>query len=167
MARRKVLPLKRRGEEKTNYRKRLALIKSGKPRVVARITNTYVNLQLIEYDGCDITKNTYISKKLSEFGWTYSKKNTSAAYLAGLAFGAICRKNKIEEAVFDTGVIRITHGNKIFSALKGCLDGGLNIPHSETRFPSEDRIKGAHISEDVSKKFDEVKKNILDKYAKE
>ncbi len=166
MARRKVLPLKRRGKEKTDYKKRLTLLKSGKPRVVARITNNYINLQLIEYNGCDITKNTYISKKLSEFGWDYSKKNTPAAYLTGLAFGAICKKNNVKEAVFDTGTIQITQGNKIFSVLSGCLDGGLNIPHSKDKFPSEERIKGAHISEEMSKKFDEVKKNILDKYAK-
>ncbi len=34
----------------------------------------------------------------------------------------------------DVGLARTSTGAKIFSALKGAIDGGLNIPHSETRF---------------------------------
>jgi len=59
----------------------------------------------------------------------------------GIILGAICKKNNVKEAVFDTGTIQITQGNKIFSVLSGCLDGGLNIPHSKDKFPSEERIK--------------------------
>jgi len=35
----------------------------------------------------------------------------------------------------DTGLARTTTGARIFGSLKGALDGGLDIPHSETRFP--------------------------------
>jgi len=166
MAGKKILPLKRRRENKTDYRVRLALLKSGKPRVVVRISNKYITLQLVEYNASDKTKISYISKKLSEFGWEGSKKNLSAAYLSGLIFGLICKKNKIKEGILDIGIRRVTKGNKVFSVLKGCLDGGLEIPHSEKNFPSEDRITGKHLSEEKTRIFNEVKQKILDKYAK-
>lgn len=35
----------------------------------------------------------------------------------------------------DVGIRRTTTGCRIFGALKGAVDGGLNIPHSEKRFP--------------------------------
>merc|ERR1719393_136993 len=41
--------------------------------------------------------------------------------------------------VLDVGLIRTTTGAKVFGALKGAADGGLNIPHSEKRFPGYDR----------------------------
>jgi large subunit ribosomal protein L5e len=34
----------------------------------------------------------------------------------------------------DVGLVRTTTGNRVFGALKGALDGGLDIPHSEKRF---------------------------------
>uniref|UniRef100_A0A804N9E8 Large ribosomal subunit protein uL18 C-terminal eukaryotes domain-containing protein n=1 Tax=Zea mays TaxID=4577 RepID=A0A804N9E8_MAIZE len=37
-------------------------------------------------------------------------------------------------ALLDVGLIRTTTGNRVFGALKGALDGGLDIPHSEKRF---------------------------------
>uniref|UniRef100_A0A0R0KPK5 Large ribosomal subunit protein uL18 C-terminal eukaryotes domain-containing protein n=1 Tax=Glycine max TaxID=3847 RepID=A0A0R0KPK5_SOYBN len=37
-------------------------------------------------------------------------------------------------ALLDVGLIRTTTGNHVFGALKGALDGGLDIPHSDKRF---------------------------------
>merc|ERR1712046_272341 len=37
-------------------------------------------------------------------------------------------------AVLDVGLKRTTLGSKIFSAMKGAFDGGLEIPHSEKKF---------------------------------
>jgi len=34
----------------------------------------------------------------------------------------------------DVGLVRTTTGNRVFSAMKGAHDGGLDIPHSATRF---------------------------------
>lgn len=39
----------------------------------------------------------------------------------------------------DVGCKATTTGNRIFGALKGAADGGLDIPHSEKRFPGYDR----------------------------
>jgi len=41
--------------------------------------------------------------------------------------------------VLDVGLTRTTTGAKVFGALKGAVDGGLLIPHSEKRFPGYDR----------------------------
>merc|ERR1712076_271288 len=45
----------------------------------------------------------------------------------------------------SVGLNRTTTGNKVFGALKGALDGGLDIPHNNKRFPGFD---------DESKEFD-------------
>jgi len=62
-------------------------------------------------------------------------------------------------ALLDVGLKRTTLGSKLFAALKGAFDGGLEIPHSEKKFygydPEEkeysaeankDRILGDHVS---------------------
>uniref|UniRef100_A0A804L8Z6 Large ribosomal subunit protein uL18 C-terminal eukaryotes domain-containing protein n=1 Tax=Musa acuminata subsp. malaccensis TaxID=214687 RepID=A0A804L8Z6_MUSAM len=36
-------------------------------------------------------------------------------------------------ALLDVGLVRTTTGNRVFGALKGALDGGLDIPHSDKR----------------------------------
>jgi large subunit ribosomal protein L5e len=42
-------------------------------------------------------------------------------------------------ALLDVGCKPTTTGHRIFGALKGASDGGLDIPHSEKRFPGFDR----------------------------
>jgi len=39
------------------------------------------------------------------------------------------------KAFLDVGLTRTTNGNRIFGCLKGAVDGGLNVPHSNKRFP--------------------------------
>merc|ERR1711997_59284 len=41
-------------------------------------------------------------------------------------------------ACLDVGLARTSTGAKVFTALKGAVDGGLDIPHSEKRFPGYD-----------------------------
>merc|ERR1711933_636684 len=38
-------------------------------------------------------------------------------------------------AYLDIGLIRATCGNKVFGVMKGAVDGGLEFPHNEKRFP--------------------------------
>ena len=42
-------------------------------------------------------------------------------------------------ALLDCGIRTTTTGNRVFGALKGASDAGLDIPHSEKRFPGYDR----------------------------
>jgi len=161
-----ILPIRRRREEKTNYRRRLALLKSKKPRVVARVTNANVSLQLVDYNGSDKTKFAYISKKLEEAGWKHSKNSIPACYLSGLSFGLLCKKNGVSEVVFDMGLARNTPGNRYLAVLKGIVDSGLQINFSEDKFPAQDRILGKHISPEIEKSFSQAKQKILGNYGK-
>jgi len=45
-------------------------------------------------------------------------------------------------AILDVGLRRTTTGSRIFSALKGAVDGGLNIPHKPTRFVGYNKEEG-------------------------
>ena len=65
-----------------------------------------------------------------------------------------------KEAVLDLGLASSSRGNRIYSALKGMIDAGLDIPHSESIFPDDDRINGSHIDESISKAFEKSKKFI-------
>ncbi|KHN14591.1 60S ribosomal protein L5-1 [Glycine soja] len=42
-------------------------------------------------------------------------------------------------ALLDVGLIKTTIGNRVFGALKGALDGGLDIPHNDKRFAGFDK----------------------------
>ncbi|RXG51140.1 60S ribosomal protein L5 [Armadillidium vulgare] len=39
----------------------------------------------------------------------------------------------------DVGLARTSTGAKVFAVMKGAVDGGLDIPHSEKRFPGYDK----------------------------
>eukprot|EP00485_Elphidium_margaritaceum_P007158 CAMPEP_0202708848 /NCGR_PEP_ID=MMETSP1385-20130828/21005_1 /ASSEMBLY_ACC=CAM_ASM_000861 /TAXON_ID=933848 /ORGANISM="Elphidium margaritaceum" /LENGTH=320 /DNA_ID=CAMNT_0049367939 /DNA_START=93 /DNA_END=1055 /DNA_ORIENTATION=- len=51
----------------------------------------------------------------------------------------ICRPFK---CLLDIGLARASTGARVFAALKGAVDGGLDIPHSERRFPGFKQGKG-------------------------
>jgi len=53
-------------------------------------------------------------------------------------------------ALLDVGIITTSTGSRVFGALKGASDGGLDIPHSEKRFPGYDR-DGKEYDADVHK----------------
>ena len=41
-------------------------------------------------------------------------------------------------AHLDVGLARTSTGAKVFAVMKGVVDGGIEVPHSETRFPGYD-----------------------------
>ena len=44
------VPFRRRREKKTNYEKRLALVKGEKPIMVVRRSNRYITVQFVEFN---------------------------------------------------------------------------------------------------------------------
>ncbi len=157
---------RRKREGKTNYKKRLELLKSDINRLVIRRSNNSITIQLVRYepDG-DKVLFTFNSKKLESFGWKYSKKSLPAAYLAGLAAGKQILKLGFTDAILDLGLQSPLKGSKLYSALKGIVDVGFNVPHSKNIFPSEERISGQHIvniSDDLASKFTYYNKTKLD-----
>jgi len=51
------------------------------------------------------------------------------------------------KAILDVGIKPTTTGARLFGALKGATDGGLNVPHSNKRFPGFDKDAGRFDSE--------------------
>merc|ERR1712146_500775 len=45
------------------------------------------------------------------------------------------------KALLDVGIARTTTGARVFGALKGACDGGLNVPHTVKRFPGYTKSK--------------------------
>jgi large subunit ribosomal protein L18 len=157
------VPFRRRREGKTDYRARLKLIRSGKPRLVVRRSNKHTVVQLVGYDekGDRILASS-TTGQLKESGWTGSTCNTPAAYLAGLLAGRRAFRASVTEAVLDLGLIRPSKGSKVFAALKGVLDAGVQVPHSDEVLPTDDRIRGDHLKKpEMAKLFEEVKQRII------
>ncbi|MBI2580393.1 50S ribosomal protein L18 [Candidatus Woesearchaeota archaeon] len=141
------VPFARKLSGRTNYRKRLALLKSGLPRLVVRKTLTMVILQVVDFDAAgDKVRLTITSDMLERLGWKHSYKNIPAAYLAGLLIGKMALAAKIRQAVPDTGVQSITKGGKIFAAIKGAKDAGLELSVANEIVPKADAISGSLIA---------------------
>jgi large subunit ribosomal protein L18 len=163
------VPWRRRREGKTNYYKRLKLIKSGKPRMIVRRSLKYVTVQFAEarIEGDRVIAAAHSRELAKRYGWKGGTSNTSAAYLTGLLAGFRARLAGVEEAVLDIGLADAVPGSRVFAALKGALDAGIKIPHSENILPSEERIKGEHIAlwaEDLAESNPEKYKKQFSKY---
>jgi len=155
------MQFKRRRLGKTDYQRRLKLLSSDKPRLVVRRSLNYITVQIVKSDkkGDNILAGI-TSKQLKKYNWKFACDNLPAAYLTGLLIGKLSEK-KIKEAILDSGLYQSTKGNRIYAVVKGAKDAGLNISVSEDVLPNEDRIKGKHISDDVEKEFENVRKKIL------
>ncbi|MEM4728348.1 MAG: 50S ribosomal protein L18 [Thermoplasmata archaeon] len=157
------VPYRRRREGKTDYRKRLALLKSGLRRLVVRKSLNHTVVQLVEYDaGGDWILASATTAQLRKLGWTGGTGNVPAAYLAGLLAGRRAFKMDIKEAVLDIGLGSPSKGSRVFASLKGVLDAGVQVPHSKEILPSEERIRGEHLKKpELVSEFEAVKQRIM------
>ena len=187
-----IMPHRRRREQRTDYHQRLRLLKSRKPRLVVRASVNSITCQIISHDSKgDKTIVSATSLELKKHGWKGHTGNIPAAYLTGFLCGQKAKKHKVKEAILDMGLHISVKGSRVYASLKGAIDSGLDIPHSADILPSEDRIKGAHISayanllkkenpekygkhfsryekgslkpEDLARHFDEVKQKLAGK----
>merc|ERR1719198_1793302 len=152
---------------------------SPKYRFVVRTTNKDVICQVIyaKITG-DVCMAAAYSHELPKYGIEVGLTNYAACYATGL----LCARRlltKLELAdqyegqtepdgemflvehedgkrpftcVLDVGLVRTSTGSRCFGALKGAVDGGLNIPHSEKRFPGYDR-EGKEYDAETHKKY--------------
>lgn len=133
-----------------------------KYRLVVRLTNRDIVCQIMyaSLNG-DVCVCAAYAHELRKYGLKLGLTNYAAAYCVGLLLARrILKKFKldktyvgveepdgedynVEEAegesspfycILDTGLARTSTGAKVFAALKGALDGGLDIPHSDKRF---------------------------------
>lgn len=131
-------------------------------RLVVRFTNKDVICQVAyaKIKGDVIVAAAY-SHELPRFGLKVGLTNYAATYATGLLLArrVLSKFNLAEKyqgvkeptgesfqvanegkganpfsAVLDVGLLRTTTGARVFAALKGAVDGGLAVPHSDSRF---------------------------------
>jgi len=159
-----------------------------KYRLIVRFTGKDITCQIAYAKiGGDVVVTAAYSHELPRFGVKLGLTNYAAAYCTGLLLARRhLKKLKLDEAYqgvtdvsgemynvesqegqpgafrcyLDIGLKRTTTGARIFGAMKGAIDGGLDIPHSEKRFPGFDgetkkydpaahkaRIFGQHVAD--------------------
>lgn len=154
----------RRRSKKTDYKQRLALLKSGKPRIVVRRSTKGIRVQIVSFnDKGDTVLIEETSKSLKKHGWTGHTGNITAAYLTGLMAGMKARKNGVNDAVLDIGLQMSVKGSSIYAAAAGVKDAGIEIPLGKEVMPDEKKISGKHISDYASK----LKKDDQAKYKRQ
>jgi len=164
-----------------------------KYRLIVRFTNKQCICQIayatIRGDMIIASAN---SSELDKYGVPVGHKNYAAAYCTGLLVARrVLKKLGLDEmfkgkdevdgedyhiededhdqrpfkCILDVGIQRTCHGHRMWGALKGAVDGGLHIPHTNKLFPGykaaeekgqepeydaeahKDRIFGLHIKE--------------------
>jgi len=48
--------------------------------------------------------------------------------------------------LLDIGLKSSSKGSKLYAALKGLVDSGLQVPHSTNNLPPDERLTGGHVS---------------------
>ena len=153
------VPKRRRREKKTDYNQRLKLLKSKGPRIVIRKTNNNTIAQITTWS--EEGDNTILqaeAQELDEMGWNGHMGNLPSAYLTGYLIGKRAQEEGIDKCILDMGLQENTKGNRVYAAIKGARDGGLEIPVGEEMMPSEERIQGKHIEEYASEMNSKEKK---------
>ena len=154
---------RRRREGKTDYRKRLKLLRSKKVRIVVRKTIKNTQIQFVEYkeSGDNILISAKSNELIKKFNWKYSTSSTPAAYLTGLLAGKRAKDKGIDECILDAGRHPPVTGSKIFASIKGVTDAGIKCPYNEEKIPDDDRIKGKHLDSNIMSSVDEIKNKII------
>lgn len=180
-------------QKKTKYN-------APKYRLVVRFTNKDIICQIVSSKIVgDVIECSAYAHELKNYGITLGLTNYAAAYATGLLLARRMLKSKgldtkyagkdsagkyylVKQkkgdrqkpftAYLDVGLSRTTAGSKIFAALKGACDGGLNVPHGKAcskfagyvggKFNPEilkDYIIGGHVCDymETLKKADPVK----------
>lgn len=154
---------RRQRNGKTDYRKRLKLLRSRKPRMVVRKSLKNTQVQFIEYHegGDNIVASAVSMELVSKYKWKYSTSTTPAAYLTGVLAGKRAKDKEINECVLDLGRYMPVTGSKIFASLRGVLDAGIECPHNEEKLPKDDRIMGKHLDKDMISAVENIKNKII------
>jgi large subunit ribosomal protein L18 len=149
---------RRRREKKTDYRKRIAYLKSKNPRFVVRKTGKNLHIQIVEHHPKgDKTIFEASASELKKFGFKGNLGTTPASYLTGYLLSKKAKDKLKSELTADFGLSHPT-SERLLAAVKGAVDGGLKMNLGKTHL-KEDRVKGKHLKlekqvEDVIKKIE-------------
>jgi len=138
---------RRKREGKTHYRKRIRFLIGGRPRLVIRRSLANMTAQIITYnEKGDIVNASAHSSELKKYGWRGYTGNIPSAYLTGLLLGQKAKKAGIKGAILDIGLNKSIKGTRLYAALAGAVDAGLDIPFGEGILPPKERLSGEHIA---------------------
>ena len=156
---------RRRKEHKTDYKRRIGLLKSEIPRIVFRKSNRYLSAQYIVHEEAqDKIIFSLNSKNLLKYGWPEdmkgSLKSIPAAYLLGLLSGKEIIKKKLEIPILDLGMIRSIEKSKPFAFIQGAVDSGIKLKTKESSLPEKERTHGKSLKKDFSVTFNRIKEKI-------
>jgi large subunit ribosomal protein L5e len=139
--------------------------KTPKYRFVVRRTNQDVICQIFSSDLThDVCLASAYAHELPRYGVKLGLTNWAAFYCVGLLLARrVNKKFSLEyegtaeitgedyhvepnvegnapfKALLDVGLVRTTTGARVFGALKGACDGGVDVPHNDRRFPGSKR----------------------------
>ncbi len=156
---------RRRREGKTNYNRRLKLLKGDLPRIIFRKTNKYIITQYVTSTSAqDKVEFGVTSKDLLEFGWPKefegSLKSIPASYLTGFLIGKKIAEKKVKIPTADFQMYGKLHKTRAYAFMKGLIDAGVKLKYKKEIFPDEETITGKHLKKDFSKIFNEIKSKI-------
>ena len=150
--------LRRNRQNRTNYRKRAALLLARRSFVSITISNQNVMAQVLKPSPIGDSVVTAVqSKELIKYGWKGSMNGLPSCYLTGFLLGIKALKKATDGLILYTGNKSYTSG--IAACMKGIVDAGVKIPLSESSLPSADRIRGSHIAQ-----YAEILKQDSEKY---
>ncbi|HVP41430.1 MAG TPA: 50S ribosomal protein L18 [Candidatus Krumholzibacteriaceae bacterium] len=143
------VPYRRRREGKTDYKARRALVLSKIPRFIVRGSLKHMTVQIVEArsEGDRVITAANSRELIKTFGWKGSCSNLPSAYLTGFLCGLRAVGKGVKRAILDIGLFSPTKGSRIFAALKGVMDAGVEIPCEKEKLPDENRVSGQHIAE--------------------
>ena len=140
------MKLKRRRQQKTDYRQRLALLRSGSVRAVVRYTTKNVKIQFVQHlkEG-DVTLVEVSSSNVAKLGWKGHGASLPCAYLVGYLAGKHAVKRDLRSAVLDIGLRKSRKGSVLYAAAKGIIDAGVSMPMGDV-LPTDAEVRGSRIS---------------------
>jgi large subunit ribosomal protein L18 len=144
-----VQTLKRIRSDKTNYRKRAALLIGRHSFVTVKVSDQNVAAQVLKPTPTgDIVIASAHSRELAKQDWKGAFNNLPACYLTGLLMGKKTLEKGVKNAVLYIGKDHFT--SRVAACLKGIVDSGVTMPVSEESLPPEERITGRHIAKYAS-----------------
>ena len=154
---------RRRREGKTDYRKRLGLLRSRKVRIVVRKSLKNTQIQFVEYKegGDNILVHANSKELINKYNWNFSTSTTPAAYLTGVLAGKKAKDKGIDECILDIGRHPPITGSKLFASVKGVVDAGIVCPYSGEKTPKEDRLLGKHLNKEIATSVNDIKNKII------
>ncbi len=119
----------------------------------------------------DVTICAAYSHELPKYGMKAGLTNYAATYATGLLCARrLLTKYDLAETYegntenLDTGLVRTSTGSRVVAALKGAVDGGIDIPHNDKRYAGYD-LQDKSLDTETLERY--IKGGVIAEYAEE